>query len=172
MRAAVFQGISTANSRSCIPLSSDSSACSLLLFSRSSSSVHPCRFTNIEPEAVQSGCGLNFIILAWRILVELPANFDGDFFLRIIPPCFSGISGRPKKFTPKVHAQNCRHSSSISLSRTQYSVTPIFCLRGRPTNSPCRIQCQHQRSLALKSWQVFGVAFAVGIISCSWDCAS
>ena len=61
-----------------------------------------------------------FFILAWRILGKFPANFsanyDGKFILRIFRPCFSRVSGPHKKFTPKIHVQNCRHSSPISLS--------------------------------------------------------
>ena len=56
----------------------------------------------------------------WRILI---ANFSALFFQGFRPP---------KKFTPKIHVQNCRHSSAISLSWTQNLFTAIFCLRGRP----------------------------------------
>ena len=61
---------------------------------------------------------------AWRILGKWPAksaNFDGEFFPLIFRHCFSRVSGPPQKnkFTPKIHAQNCRHSSPISFSRTQ-----------------------------------------------------
>ena len=61
-----------------------------------------------------------FFILVRRILGKLPVNFsakfDGEFRWRIFWPCFSRVSGHPKKFTPKIHVQNCRHSSPISLS--------------------------------------------------------
>ena len=71
-----------------------------------------------------------------RILGKLPANFsaniDGEFFLWFFRPFFSRVSGSPIKFTPKIRAQNCRHSSPISLSRTQNLFTPIFCLQRRP----------------------------------------
>ena len=56
----------------------------------------------------------------WRILI---ANFSALFFQGFRPP---------RKFTPKIHVQNCRHSSPISLSWTQNLFTAIFCLRGRP----------------------------------------
>ena len=56
----------------------------------------------------------------WRILM---ANFSALFFHGFRPP---------KKFTPKIHVQNCRHSFPISLSWTQNLFTAIFCLRGRP----------------------------------------
>ena len=59
----------------------------------------------------------------WRILI---ANFSALFFQGFRPP---------QKFTPKIHVQNCRHSSPISLSWTQNLFTAIFCLRGRPRNS-------------------------------------
>ena len=49
---------------------------------------------------------------------KLPTNFSSNFDGENVPwffrPCFSRISG-----PPKIHAQNCRHSSPISLSRTQ-----------------------------------------------------
>ena len=57
----------------------------------------------------------------WRILI---ANFSALYFQGFRPP---------KKFTPKIHVQNCRHSSPISLSWTQNLFTAIFCLWGRPT---------------------------------------
>ena len=56
----------------------------------------------------------------WRILI---ANLLALFFQGFRPP---------KKFTPKIHVQNCRHSSPISLSWTRNLFTAIFCLRGRP----------------------------------------
>ena len=66
-----------------------------------------------------------FFILAWRILGKMPANVSANFFSKFVPrffrPCFSRVSGPslpppPKKKiqpTPKIHAQNCRHSSPI-----------------------------------------------------------
>ena len=70
-----------------------------------------------------------FFILACRILGNLPASFsansDGEFWSRLFRPCFSRVSGLPKKFTPKIHAQTCWHSSPISLSRTQFFFTPL-----------------------------------------------
>ena len=59
----------------------------------------------------------------WRISI---ANFSALFFQGFRPP---------KEFTPKIHVQNCRHSSPISFSWTQNLFTAIFCLRGRPTFS-------------------------------------
>ena len=80
-----------------------------------------------------------FSILAWRILGKSPtnlsANFDGKFFTRFFRPFFSRVSAPPpkKKFTPKIRAQNCRHSAPIShFLRHFLFYTPIFCLRGRP----------------------------------------
>ena len=77
-----------------------------------------------EPEVLQSGFGGS--VWAQLILGTLPANvsanFDGDF-PQNFQPCFSRIPPPQKK----THAQNCRHSSPISLSWTQNSFTPIFC---------------------------------------------
>ena len=77
----------------------------------------------IDPEFLQSGFGLNFFFLAWRILGKLPVNFsvncDVEFFLQIFRPCFSGVSA-PQKFTRKILSQTCRHSSPISLSQAQH----------------------------------------------------
>ena len=91
---------------------------------------------NVEPEALQSGIGVNlFFCWAWRILGKLLANFSANFdgffllFRRFFVLVFPG-NQPPKKFTPQI----CRHSSPISLSRTQNVFTPIFCLRGRPRN--------------------------------------
>ena len=77
--------------------------------------------------------------LALRILGQVrSANFDGEFFsanlsalfFRLVFPGFQGPPPPPKKkFTSKIHAQNCRHSSPVSLSRTQFFFTPIFCFR-------------------------------------------
>ena len=81
-----------------------------------------------------------FSNLVWRNSGKLPTNFsansDGKFFPRIFRRCCSGVSAPPKKFTAKIHAQNCRHSSPISLSQTQKFLTPIFCSRGWPTIQP------------------------------------
>ena len=53
-------------------------------------------------------------------------KFFGLVFLGFQPP-------PPRKITPKIHAQNCRHSL-ISLSRTQDFFTPIFCSQRRSKN--------------------------------------
>ena len=93
--------------------------------------------------------------ISQRILM---ANFFCELFHLVI----SGVSGPPPpKFTPKVHAQNCRHSSPISLSRTQNFVTAIFCLRGRPflgglQRSP---QKYNEKSLEMSIFGPFGVFF-------------
>ena len=90
----------------------------------------------VVPGVVQSGFRVNFLFwsgkfsencrrISQRILM---ANFDSEFFGLVFP----GFQATPKKFTPKIHVQNCRHSSPISLSRTQNLFTAIFCLRGRP----------------------------------------
>ena len=77
-------------------------------------------------------------ILVRRTVGKLPANFsansDSEFFGSLF---FQGFRP-PKKLTPKIHVQNCRHSSPISLSWTQNLFTAIFCLRGRP---PCVPLC-------------------------------
>ena len=59
----------------------------------------------------------------WRISI---ANVSALFFQGFRPT---------KKFTPKIHVQNCRLSSPISLSWTQNLFTAIFCLRGRPKDA-------------------------------------
>ena len=56
------------------------------------------------------------------------ANFDSELFGLVFP----GLQAT-QKFMPKIHVQNYRHSSPISLSWTQNLFTAIFCLRGRPT---------------------------------------
>ena len=58
----------------------------------------------------------------WQMSI---ANFSALFFQGFRPP---------KKSTPKIHVQNCRYTSPISLSWTQNLFTAIFCLRGRPRN--------------------------------------
>ena len=72
-----------------------------------------------------------FFILVWRILGKALANFsanlDSKFRWRMFP-----VLQAHKKFTSKIHARTCQHSSPISLSRTQNLFTPILCLRGRP----------------------------------------
>ena len=65
----------------------------------------------------------------WRILI---ANFSALFF--------QGFRS-PKKFTPKIHFRNCRHSYPSSLSWTQNLFTAILCLRGRPKYSACAPLC-------------------------------
>ena len=84
-----------------------------------------------------------FLVLVWRIFGKLPANvsanFDGKFFPRSSRPCFSRASGPPKKFTPKIHGQNSRHSYPISLCFT-FFCTPIFCLRARPKSMAGRLR--------------------------------
>ena len=72
-----------------------------------------------------------FFILVRRILGKLPANFSANLIANFDALFFQGIRP-PKTFTPKIHVQNCRHSSPISLSRTQNLFKAIFCLRGRP----------------------------------------
>ena len=98
-----------------------------------------CKQT-VDPEVLQSGFGVIFNILAWRNLGKLQANFsanfDGDFFRNFFGLVFQGFRTPPpqKRITPKIHSQTCRHSSPISLSRTQHFCTPIFCFLGRPKN--------------------------------------
>ena len=75
---------------------------------------------------------------------KIAGEFFSEFWWRIFSASFSALlfqgfrsPGPPppkKKFTPKIHAQNCRHSYPMSLSQTQFFITPIFCLRGRPTS--------------------------------------
>ena len=67
------------------------------------------------PDVMQSGFGVNFLFwsgelqencrrISQRILM---ANFDSEIFGLVFP----GL-----QVTPKIHAQNCRHSSPISRS--------------------------------------------------------
>ena len=92
--------------------------------------------TILDPDVLLSGFGVMFLFglanfrkIPANFSANLDANFDSEFFGLV----FSRASGSPKKITPKIHAQTCRHSSPISLSRTQTYFTPSFCLRGRPT---------------------------------------
>ena len=84
-----------------------------------------------EPEVLQSGFGVNFLFGFGEFRqssANFSVNFDGEIFLQVFRPCFSGVSAPPP---PKIHAHNCRHLSPISLSRTQHLCTPIFCLRAQ-----------------------------------------
>ena len=50
-------------------------------------------------------------ILVWRILGKLPANFSRHFlFFAKFSALFRQGFRHPKKITPRIHAQNCRHS--------------------------------------------------------------
>ena len=106
--------------------------------------------SNLGPDIMQSGFGVNFYFgpanfrkiageFWWRILM---ANFDSEFFGLVFP----GFQAT-QKITPKIHVQNCGHSSPISLSWTLNLFTAIFCLQGRPTNR-CkpRADSRHLRS--------------------------
>ena len=80
-----------------------------------------------------------FLYLVRRIFEEScqqPANFSANFDGEIFPQ-FSGLvfprfiaPPPPQKFMPKTHAHNCRHSSPISLSRTQFLFHGDFLLIG------------------------------------------
>ena len=80
--------------------------------------------------------GGEFFILVRRILGKFASEFLSEFWWRILIANFSALFFQgfrpPKKFMHKIHIQNCRHSSPISLSRTQNKFTAIFCLQGRP----------------------------------------
>ena len=56
----------------------------------------------------------------------------GKVFREFFGLLFPGFQPPPAKIPANIHAQNRRHSSPISLSRTQDFFTPIFCLQGRP----------------------------------------
>ena len=79
-----------------------------------------------------------FVILVRQ--KNFSANFDGEFSSRTFLANFSvffcqHFSPPPKTNSrPKFTSRNCRHSSPISLSRTHFFFTPIFCLLG----SNCR----------------------------------
>ena len=81
----------------------------------------------------------------WRILI---ANCSALFFQGFRPP---------QKFTPKIHVQNRRHSSPISLSWTQNLFTAIFCLHWRPTFNAVEIWISFSNiaSLCVSRWTVF-----------------
>ena len=74
----------------------------------------PDDFPSVGPDGMQNGCGMNFYFgpanfrkiageflskFGWRILI---ANFSALLFQGFRPP---------KEFTPKIHVQNCQHSS-------------------------------------------------------------
>ena len=74
-----------------------------------------CCQEKVGPDVMQSGFGVN--VLFWSGEFEenrrrnsqriLMTNFDSEFFGLVFP----GFQA-----TPKVHVQNCRHASPISLS--------------------------------------------------------
>ena len=88
------------------------------------------------PEILQSGFffGGEFLILAQRILGELPANFSATFYGNIFPrffrPCFFRDSGPPSKNSRPKFTQNSRQSSPSSLSQTQFFFRGDFLLTG------------------------------------------
>ena len=67
-----------------------------------------------------------------RKSADLSANFDSQIFPQIFRPCFPGLQAPWKNSRPEFTPTNRRHSSSISLSRTQMFFKAIFCLRARP----------------------------------------
>ena len=87
-------------------------------------------FLFFDREVLQSGSGVNFISVR-RILGKLPgnfsANFVGEFFSANCSALFSQDFSPPppqqKKVTPKIHAQNCRHSSPISFLHAGFLLT-------------------------------------------------
>ena len=70
----------------------------------------------LDPEVLQSGFGLSFLVWSGEFLGESPTTFSGNSSLNLFPwifgPCFSRGFRSPPKVTPKIHAQNCRHSSN------------------------------------------------------------
>ena len=75
------------------------------------------REVDVDPEVLQSGFGVNFLCWSGEFLDiagEFLSKFLRHFFLRIFQPYFSKVSG-PKKLHAQIHAQNCWHSSPISL---------------------------------------------------------
>ena len=87
------------------------------------------------PGVMQSGFGVNFYFGPANFR-KIAGEFLSEFWWRILIAIFLALFFQgfrpPKKFTPKIHVQNCWHSSPISLSWTQNLFTAIFCLRGRP----------------------------------------
>ena len=89
----------------------------------------------VGPDVMQSGFEVKFLFWSGEFR-KIAGEFLSEFWWRILIANFSALFFQgfrpPKKFTPKIHVQNCRHSSPISLSWTQNLFTAIFCLRGRP----------------------------------------
>ena len=92
-----------------------------------------------EPEVLQTQCRAD---LGWILYFglanfrKLAGKFLSEFWWKVFPAIFSALFFQSlwptKQIAPKIHAQTCRHSYAISLSRTQRFFTAIFCLWGRP----------------------------------------
>ena len=67
-----------------------------------------------------------------KIAGEILSEFDGDFFCEFFGLVFPGYQAPPKNSRPNSR-QNCRHSSPISLSRTQFFQVGM---NGFPTRAP------------------------------------
>ena len=77
-------------------------------------SVHFARPNPIvDPEVLQSGFGLNFVFWSGEWSENSPQisqRIRQRIFVASFRPCFSRASGALKKFSPKIHTQNCRNS--------------------------------------------------------------
>ena len=103
-------------------------ACGALMAAEGQHHYHRQAVMNkIDPEVLQSSFGFSFLMMVWRILGKLPANFSANssanlscgillalFLQRFFAP--------PNKSTPQIFKT--------------FSFTPIFCLRGRPNPAP------------------------------------
>ena len=87
-----------------------------------------------------------------KLHANFSGSFDGEFrdFFGLVFPVFKPPPPPPPK-KKEIHAQNRRHSSPISLSRTHIFVTPIFWLRGRPKKQLAfRMACHAMHKLSIK----------------------
>ena len=114
----------------------------------------------LDLDVLQSGLGVNFSFGSANFR-KLPADFSANLGWRNFSAIFSAFFFQdfrpPKEFTPKIHAQNCQHSSLISLSRIQFLFTPS--VRGPPvalhvSRYTCRSRCP-QNPGVFQVWQQY-----------------
>ena len=80
---------------------------------------------SLIPRFCRAGSGVIFFIWSGEFRRQIAGEFLSELIPRSFQPFFPRASG-----PPKIHAQNCRHSSPTS-NITQKFFTPIFFLRGR-----------------------------------------
>ena len=117
------------------------------------------------PRSCKADSGCVFSALARRILGKLSANFAASFDGKMYKQTFGSYFSRVARPPPprSIHAQNRRHSSPISLSRTQFLFRLIFCLRGRPTVAVVSLEPPSERVLARRSVMVV-VAVVIAVV--------